>query len=84
MARLIVRPGVLDRIKESRGIQTDEAMALIGGVSLATYLRYRDGKTSPDPRFIASIGVALGYGPGELTEIVRDTTDVQIEGGQAA
>ena len=69
MRQAIIRPGVLNRIKESRGIQTDEAMAKIGKVSKATYLRYRDGKNSPDWRFVAEICTTFGYSIGELVQL---------------
>lgn len=74
MARLIMHPSVLDRLKEVRGIQTDEAMAKIGGVTLNTYKSYRDGKNSPSPVFLAEIGVTFGLSIGELAQIIPDVT----------
>lgn len=61
MPRLIIRPDVLDRIKDLKGIKTDEAMAAIGGVSLSTYRRYKNGDLSPSGDFIARMVVNLGY-----------------------
>lgn len=68
MAHLAIREGLLDRLKELRGISTDEAMARIGGVSLATYRRYRDG-SAPSAEFLANIGLAFGLSIGEIAVI---------------
>ena len=76
MARLIVRPGILDRIKDVKGIQTDAGMAALGGVSLSTSRRYREGESPVSPDFIARIGISLGYSAGELVVIVPDKGDI--------
>lgn len=69
---LIIRPGVLNNLKEARGIHTDQAMAAIGRVSLNTYRAYRDGERSPSGEFIAAIGTAFNMSVGELAVITRD------------
>lgn len=72
MPRLIIRPNVLDKIKELKGINTDDAMAAIGGVSLSTYRRYKDGETSPSGDFIARMVVSFGYSIGLIVTVQAD------------
>ncbi|MDU0864457.1 hypothetical protein [Actinomyces urogenitalis] len=72
MARLMVRPGLLDRLKEIGGIATDEAMADIAHVSLSTYYRYRNREKAVTSEFVARIGKAFGLGPGEVAVIEAD------------
>lgn len=71
---LIIRPGILDNLKEARGIHTDQAMAAIGRVSINTYRAYRDGERSPSAEFIAALGTAFNMGVGELAVIRADET----------
>lgn len=71
---LIVRPGLLDRLKKTHGFASDAAMARLCGVSLNTYIAYRDGKKSPSAEFIANLGTALGMSVGEIAIIRADET----------
>lgn len=67
--RLQIRPGVLDRIRELRGIQTDRAMAGAIGVSVEEYRRVHDGGI-PSTAFIAGLSDAFGYGIGETCQVI--------------
>lgn len=71
MSRMIVRPGILDRLKETRGIHTDEAMAGAIGVSESTYARVKRGQ-EPSTMFIRGLCSAFGLGAGEAVTIVHD------------
>lgn len=72
MSVLIIRAGILDRLKDLRQIATDEAMARLGQVSLNTYKKYRDAEVSPSPVFIASICTAFDLSIGELVTLAPD------------
>ncbi len=73
MPQVLIRPGLLDRLKEVRGL-TDQAMADIGHVSLSTYRRYRDRETQPSGEFIARTCLATGLSAGELIHVVGDAS----------
>lgn len=72
MPVVLMRPDILDRLKETRGIKTDGAMADLGRVSLSTYYRYRNREESPSMAFLAQIGTALGLSLGELATIEKE------------
>ena len=73
MPQVLIRPGLLDRLKEVRGL-TDQAMADIGHVSLSTYRRYRDRETQPSGEFIARTCLANQYANVHIA-IHYDSTD---------
>lgn len=70
MAQLRLREGVLERLKESRGIPSDEVLARMIGVDPSTLSRVRNGG-EPSGRFIAGATLAFGLGIGELFEAVE-------------
>lgn len=71
MTRIIVRPGLLDRLKETRGIRTDEAMAGAVGVSESTYARVKRGY-EPSALFMRGLCSAFGLGVGEAFTLTGD------------
>lgn len=74
MSKLLVRPGTLDNLKESRGLGTDEAMARIVGVSTETYGRVKRGEQSPSPMFIANLASGFQVEPFLFFHVVPTTT----------
>lgn len=62
---VIIRPGLLDRLKAHNGIQSDEALARIMGISRATLQRYKGGE-EPSLRAIANLADAFGLALGEI------------------
>lgn len=73
MSRLLIRPEVLNHLKKTRGINTDQAMADIGHVSLSTYQRYRDRKSPVSGEFLAYTCLAFGLNLDDLAEIDSDS-----------
>lgn len=65
MTSVIIRPGLLDRLKRNSGIQDDDAFARLIGTSRSTLNRVRAGET-PSIGFIAGIAQAFGMGLGEV------------------
>lgn len=61
----IFRPGLLDRIKTNNGIQSDEALARLMGISRGTLQRYKGGE-EPSLRAIANLADAFGLALGEI------------------
>lgn len=72
MAKLLIRPGTLDNLKESRGMGNDAAMARIVGVSVETYGRVKRGEQSPSPDFIANLGDGFKIEPWLFFRIAAD------------
>ena len=70
MARVIIRSGLLERLKANAGIRDDEAFARLIGSSRATLARIKAGE-SPSTAFLAGIAVAFGLGLGEIAEVVE-------------
>lgn len=71
MSHIIVRHGLLDRLKEAPGIRTDEAMARAVGVSESTYARVKCGQ-EPSAMFMRGLCSAFGLGDGEAFALVPD------------
>lgn len=61
----VFRPGLLDRIKTNNGINSDEALARLMGISRATLQRYKNGE-EPSLRAIANLADAFGLALGEI------------------
>ena len=62
---VIIRPGLLDRLKINNGIKSDEALARLMGISRATLSRYRSGE-EPSLRAIVNLSEAFGLALGEV------------------
>lgn len=75
MAQLQLRPGIIRRLKESRGIPSDEIVARMMGVDRGTLRRVEAG-AQPSGTFVANAVVAFGMGIGELFEVVVDAKAV--------
>lgn len=74
-ARLQLRPNIIARLRETRGITSEEVMARMIGVDRGTLRRVESG-AQPSGTFVAGACVAFGMGPGELFEVVTDTEKV--------
>ena len=69
-ASLVIRPGLLDRLKKNAGIADDAAFARLLGISRDTLSRLRDGGT-PSIATVATIAQAFSLGLGEVAVIVE-------------
>ncbi|MDR1266226.1 MAG: hypothetical protein LBK42_11880 [Propionibacteriaceae bacterium] len=75
--RVIIRPGLLDRLKRLGGIVDDEAFARLIGMPRAELDRLRGGKP-PSTLAIAMIAKTFGLGVGEVATLA-EPADVALE-----
>lgn len=68
-AKLQLRAGIFPRLKESRGIPSDEVLARMIDCDRGTLRRVQAG-AQPSGTFVAGACVAFGLGIGELFEVV--------------
>lgn len=68
-ARVRIRPNLLETLRETRRIPTEEAQARMIGVDRTT-LRRVDAGASPSSIFMAGVCYAFGLGFGEAFELV--------------
>lgn len=68
-ARLKIKDGLIDRLKETRRIPSDEAFARLCDSHRTTLDRIRDG-AQPSGSFVAEFCAAFGLGLGEAFEVV--------------
>lgn len=66
MCEVRVRPGLLNRLKENAGINSDEAFARLIGSSRATLDEVRKGNREPSMAFAIGVCKAFGLGLGEV------------------
>jgi hypothetical protein len=66
-----IKPGLIARLRETRGITSEDAFARLVGVDRGT-LRRIDRGTQPSGTFMASFCDAFGLGLGEAFEISAD------------
>lgn len=64
-----IKPGLVDRLRETRSIPSEEAFARYVGVDRGTLRRVVAGN-QPSGTFIACFCTAFGLGLGEAFEIV--------------
>lgn len=86
MSRIIVRPGLLDRVRRTHGIASNAAMARLIGVTEATYDRLRRGE-SPGGKTIALLCETFGFTPGEVLTIAATkpaSTEMTIDNKKTA
>lgn len=67
-----VRPGLLDRLKDTAGIRSDDAFARLIGISRATLISIKEGK-EPSLRSVVNIANAFGLAVGEVIVIAEAT-----------
>ncbi|GGH33937.1 helix-turn-helix transcriptional regulator [Microbacterium album] len=65
----VIRPGLLDRLKDHSGIKSDEAFARTIGVSRETLNRLKKGE-EPSLRTVIGIAHAFGLALGEVVTTV--------------
>ena len=70
---IIVRPGLLERLRRMSGVVSDTAFARLIGVS-AEELAAVAGGASPSMRFVAGVSDAFGLSLGEIAIIAESTT----------
>lgn len=66
--QLRMKPGLIERTQELRGLLTDRAMAGAIGVSVMELMSVRNGG-APSQAFIAGFGDAFGFTVGEMAEL---------------
>ncbi len=72
MASVIrIRPGLLSRLRETRGLPSEDAQARLIGVDRGT-LRRVDGGSQPSGAFMAGLCEAFGLGLGEAFEVLPE------------
>lgn len=64
--KVMVRPGLLARLKRNSGIDTDDAFAAAIGTSRSTLVRIRDRGEEPSMGFAVGVAKAFGLGLGEI------------------
>ncbi|GAA4762267.1 helix-turn-helix transcriptional regulator [Microbacterium gilvum] len=67
---VMIRPGLLERLRLQSTVRSDEAFARLIGVSRPTYQRLKAGE-EPTLRTIVGIAQAFGLGLGEVVQIVQ-------------
>lgn len=70
-ARLRIKPGLLQRLREIRDIPSEEHQARMIGVDRSTLRRIDQGGT-PSGAFIAALCETFNLGIGEAFELVSD------------
>jgi len=65
-----VRPGLLDRLKDTAGIRSDDAFARLIGISRATLVSIKEGK-EPSLRSVVNIANAFGLAVGEVIVVAE-------------
>lgn len=69
-SRLQIREGLLPRLRETRGIPSEEHQARLMGVDRGT-LRRIDGGATPSGAFMSAMYDTFGLGLGEAFEFVE-------------
>jgi hypothetical protein len=70
-SKLRIKPGLLERLRETRKIASEEHQARLMGVHRTTLRRVDDGE-QPSAAFMAAMYDAFGLGLGEAFEFVDD------------
>jgi transcriptional regulator with XRE-family HTH domain len=66
-----IRAGLLQRLRETRGITSEEYQARLVGVDRST-LRRVDNGAQPSGAFMAGLCEAFGLGLGEAFEVINE------------
>lgn len=66
-----IRPGLLKRLRDMSGINSDEAQARMLGFDRTTIYRIEQG-AQPSAAFMASVCTTYGIGLGEAFEIIEN------------
>ena len=80
-----IKPGLVDRLRETRGLYSDDAVARLIRSDRTTLRRIVRG-AQPSGAFIAGFCEAFGLGLGEAFEIVHDapTSTAKAEAAERA
>lgn len=78
-----LKPGLVDRLRETRSITSEEAFARLIGTDRTT-LRRIDRGAQPSGGFIATFCHTFGLGMGEAFEIVELDVTARVEHQEAA
>ena len=68
-----MKEGILDSLRQSGGIATDEAMARLAGIPEDEYAAVKTGKEAPSALFLASIALTFSKNIDQLAEARPDT-----------
>lgn len=68
-----IRPGLLDRLKDTAGIRSDDAFARLIGISRATLADLKKGN-EPSLRSVIGIAQAFGLAMGEVV-VLSESAD---------
>ncbi len=74
-AKLVIREGLLDRLKTYSGLKTDESLAGAIGVSGATLSKLKHG-AEPTAATVAGIYTAFGLTPGEVLTVSEQVKEL--------
>ena len=66
-----IKPGIVDRLRETRGINSEDAFARLIGTDRSTLRRITNG-AQPSGSFMAGFCDSFGLGLGEAFDIVAD------------
>lgn len=66
MSTLVLRNGLLDKLKRLHGFESDRALANAIGISFRTLARVKADPTLIQPAMIAGICIAFGYSPSDV------------------
>ncbi len=66
---VMIRPGLLDRLKDASGIRSDDAFARTIGITRQTLSRLRAGD-EPNLRTVVGIAQAFDLAFGEVVQVV--------------
>ena len=75
-ATLRIKPGLLLRLRDVRGIASEEQQARLIGVDRST-LRRVDNGAQPSGAFMAAVCEAFGLGLGEAFDVIPDAQPVR-------
>lgn len=73
--KIMIRPGLLDRLKTLSGLTNDDAFAGAIGTSRSTLVAVRDGRREPSLGFAVGIAKAFGLGLSEPESNSGDSED---------
>lgn len=82
-AAVRIKPGLIGRLRETRGIPSEDAFARLVGTDRTTVRRIDRG-AQPSGGFIAAFCLAFGLGLGEAFEIVELNVKSEVDRRSAA
>jgi len=81
--KIQIRRGLLKRLRDITGINSDEAQARMLDVSRSSIYRIENGE-QPSAAFMAAVCTTYGIGLGEAFEIVEETSSIKRSDSKVA